>query len=375
MNDAEVLVIGAGPAGLYAAEAASKSAKTVLAGSEKYLPYYRPRLSKILSGLVPPEELAIKKADWFTSRGIEFLPGLTAVKLEPQQKKVFWGDGSFTEYGRLILAAGSHSFIPAIPGVERPFALRSYDDAAAIHEAAVKNGRAVVFGGGLLGLETAYNLREAGVEVTVIERNAWLLNRQLPKEGGEYIASFLEKDGIQLVFNADMEKQQERTRDTCVVIAAGVRPNMEFLQGSGIRTDKAVVVDAFMRTNVPDIFACGDIAEYNGKSPGLWPVAMEQGKAAGANAVGANLAYEEVLPSPLLKVGNLSVFSAGDNGSGATCSESSGDAFRSVTLKDNILVGGVLIGDISKMNKLKNAIGQKREFTDVKSPEDVFNNL
>lgn len=376
MEHAEVLIIGAGPAGLYAAEAAAiRSAQTVLAGAEKYPPYYRPRLSKMLSAPEQPEALAIKPKEWFLSRGISFMPGFNAEKVDPENRKVFFEDGSAATYGRLILAAGSHSFIPAIPGVEKTYALRSYDDAAAIYSEAIRTGRAVVFGGGLLGLEAAFFLREAGVEVTVIERSAWLLSRQLPKEGGEFLASYLSRHGLKFVLGADTEKQQDKTKGACVIAAAGVRPNTAFLQGSGVALNAAVVVDEAMRTNLPDIFACGDIAEFHGKCPGLFPIAMEQGKVAGANAVGGNETYKETTPSPMLKIGGLSVFSAGDNGSGTAFCESAEGAFRSVSVRDNILIGGALIGDVSKAAKLKNAVAGRIPVADVKTPGDVLDAL
>jgi len=375
MEKAEILVLGAGPAGLYAAEAASKHAAVVLAGSEKYLPYYRPRLSKILSGLIKPEEIAIKPEEWFLKNRIALFLGRTAVKVDARQKTVIWQDGNSTQYDKLVLAAGSHSFLPSIPDVETVYALRSYDDAVLIHKAAQKAGRAVVYGGGLLGLETAYYLGEAGVAVTVIERNAWLLHRQLPKEGGEFLASFLARHNIQLLLNADTGAGQPVTKDACVIAAAGVRSNIEFLKNSGLELDKAVLVDEKMRTNDPDVFACGDIAQFKGKAPGLFPVAMEQGKIAGANAAGGEASYAELIPSPMLKIGDLSVFSTGDNQSGTVYVESGKEAFASISIKEGILIGGALIGDISKANKLKNAVSQRKQAGNVKSARELLDNL
>ena len=130
-----------------------------------------------------------------------------------------------------------------------------------------------------------------------------------------------------------------------------------------------------MKTNIDGIYACGDIAEFNGKTPGLFPIAMQQGKVAGANATGANEAYTEIPPSPMLKIGGLSVFSAGDNQDGKVIFESGNDTFKSVTLKDDILTGGALIGDTTLANRLKNAVSQKREFRNAQKLSDILNNL
>ena len=209
----------------------------------------------------------------------------------------------------------------------------------------------------------------------MIERNEWLLSRQLPKEGGEYLASFLRQHDIALVLNANTNAQQEKTKDACVIMAAGVRPNTAFLQESGIKMDKAVLVDDHMKTNIADIYACGDVAQFNGKVLGLYPIAMEQGKVAGANAAGANATYTEIPPSPMLKIGDLSVFSAGDNLNGTVYFESGKETFRSVSVKDHILIGGALIGDISKANKLKNAVLQGKQVFDAKTAGDVIDSL
>lgn len=374
MDHSEILVLGAGPAGFYAAaQAAARNKNVALAGSEKHAPYYRPQLTRVLSAPVSPEALAIKPAAWMEKNNIAFLPEHTAQKVDTENKKVFWQDQSFTAFDKLVIAAGSHSFMPPIPGVERPFALRSYEDALLIREAAIKAGSAVILGGGLLGLETAYHLNEIGVKVTVFERGAALLSRQLPRQGGEMLADLLSAYGIRFITNADTDKVRADFPDACVIVAAGVRPNTAFLSGSGILIYKAVVVDAQMRTSIRDIYACGDVAEFNGNTPGLFSIAIQQGKTAGANAAGAQDAYIETPPSPTLKIGDLSIFSAGDNQDGDVFFETGAGSFKSVTLKDGILTGGALIGDITMANKLKNAITQKRKFENARNIHDVLN--
>lgn len=365
MEKTDVLIIGAGPAGLAAAEAAAKGGAAVtLAGAEPYLPYWRPRLSQMLAQPQKPEDIAIKTGDWFAKNLIDFRPGHTAVHIDIKNKSVYFKNGIVLKYRKLIVAAGSVSNIPPVRGVEKPYALRSYDDCAAIRKDALDKKRAAVIGGGLLGLETAYSLKEAGAEVLVSERNAYLLHRQLPKEGGDFLAFALKKHGIRFLFNSGGELPEEWL-NACVIIAAGVRPNTSFLQDTGISIGKGILADARMAANIPDVYACGDVAEFKGKCPGLIPVAFDQGKVAGINAAGGDAVYKEAPPSPMLKVGDLSVFSTGDNAGGKVLYEDAGESFKSVTLKEGVLTGGVLIGDIRLMAKLKKAVSEKRKFPDT----------
>jgi nitrite reductase (NADH) large subunit len=201
------------------------------------------------------------------------------------------------------------------------------------------------------------------------------MSRQLPREGGEYLASVLSQKGIRFITGADTDKVHEDYPGSCVIIAAGVRPDTAALKDSGIAINRAVTVDAAMQTNIQGIYACGDIAEFNGKNPGLFPVAIQQGKTAGANVAGAAEIYTEIPPSPLLKIGEVSVFSAGDNQDGTILFDTADGAFKSVALKDGILTGGTLIGDIALSNKLKNAVAQKRDFAGAQSLKDILNAL
>lgn len=375
----KVLIIGAGPAGLAAADAASAlGAEVRLCGGEPYAPYWRPKLTHWLSEPVPQEQLAIKKPEWYSQRGIQLETGKTAVRADTAAKRVYWADGSDTAYDALVLAAGSEPNMPKVPGAEDALALRTYDDAVRLRAAALKAGRAVIVGGGLLGLETAWELNAAGVPATLVERNRWLMPRQLDEPGGRYLQSKLEARGISFSIGQDPSVLSELYRGACVVLAVGVHANRSLLEGSGIDTGKAVTVDERMQTSAPDVYACGDAAEFMGRCWGLISVAQEQGKVAGANAAGGDAVYKETPPSPVLKTGDVSVFSVGDitESEGVTAlREETDTGYKCLMIRGGALAGAILIGDTKAGMKLKKAVAEKRRVDGGDTILDIINTL
>jgi NAD(P)H-nitrite reductase large subunit len=376
MNKIHVLILGAGPAGLAAAEAAAaQGAEVTLCGEEHYPPYWRPRLTHALSKPEPVEKLLIKKPDWYAQNGVVLLTDRTAQRIDAGHRKVFWKSGDETPYDALVLAAGASPNIPAVAGVKTAYALRSYDDAVKIRQAALETGKAVIIGGGLLGLETAWELNNAGVKTALIERSPWLMPRQLNREGGQYLQHRLEFTGITLITGIDPSNLQEYYAGACVILCAGVQATLTVLEGSGILANRSVIVDDHMRTNMDGIYACGDIAEYQGRNWGLMSVAQEQGKVAGANAAGGDTTYVETPPSPMLKVGAVSVFSVGDVAVGdgiVELSEEKADGYTCLMLKDNVLMGAVLIGNTAAGMKLKKAVAEHRSFAGINSTTEII---
>lgn len=375
-----VLIIGAGPAGLAAAEAAaSAGASVTLCGAEPYAPYWRPRLTRCLAEPEPVEKLAIKKPEWYARSGVRLITGKTAASIDTQKKKVYWTDGGeATAYDALVLAAGSQPNLPQISGAERALALRTYDDAVKIREAALAAGRAAIIGGGLLGLETAWELNAAGVKSTLVERSQWLMPRQLNREGGLYLQRRLESSGVALSIGIDPSMLGELYQGACIIMAAGVRADLAALGGSGVAVNKGILVDGHMRASAGDVYACGDVAEYMGRSWGLLQVAQEQGRVAGANAAGGDAAYAETPPSPMLKAGDISVFSVGDISEGGgvvSLREENGAGYKCLMLKEDVLVGAVLIGDTKIGTKLKKAVGEKRILSGIVDIKDAIESL
>ncbi len=374
-----VLIIGAGPAGLAAADgAASRGASVTLCGAEPYAPYWRPRLTHYLSDPSDAASLAIRKPEWFSERGIVLLTNKAAVRIDTEQKTVHFSDGSVLPWDSLVLAPGALPNLPNLPCENTPLTLRSYDDAVRVRSATMAAGKAIVVGGGLLGLETAWEINASGVKTTVIEIAPWLMPRQLNKAAGNYLQQRLEASGLEIMIGQNPQTCPAVYAGACVVTCAGVRADLSLVQDTAIAVGRCIQVDDHMRTSEAGIFACGDAAEFNGRSWGLMAVAQEQGKVAGINAAGGDAVYTETPPSPMLKVGAHSVFSVGDitEGDGVvSLSEETNTGYGCLMLRDGVLAGAVLVGDTKAGTKLKKAVSEKRSFSSAGSYADVMQQL
>jgi nitrite reductase (NADH) large subunit len=239
----------------------------------------------------------------------------------------------------------------------------------------------LVVGGGLLSLETAYRLKLNGTEATIVERNSALLHRQLNKKGSEVFEKKVLSLGIKVVKNASVKSIEGKGRakgirledgrflnGDVIIIAAGVRPQLELLEDTGIKVNKGIVVDKFLRTSIEDVFAAGDVAEVDGVMYGLWAAALEQGKAAGINAAKSISNKELVEYKPkvfpyFLNSMDTRIYSVGDiKGEGVETRENyeytdeQNYMYRKIFVKDSIPIGAILIGDTSNAMKIINAI-------------------
>ncbi|MDE4541409.1 NAD(P)/FAD-dependent oxidoreductase [Thermoanaerobacterium sp. R66] len=369
------VIIGNGIAALQAAENIRKNngeSKITMISREKYNTYYRVKLSHLLGQQFDLGKLYVKPDQWYEDNNIDVLLKRNVLSVDTDKKIVKLDDGSILTYDVLIVASGSHSFVPPVKGNDKKgvYAVRSLDDVEKLNEYINGKKRGVVVGGGLLGLEAAWSLRQTGYDMTVIEFFPRLLPKQSDEEGSRIIEKIIENSGINLVLGAEVEeiigdpvdgvmlKNGIKIDADFVIFSAGVRPNLDAIKDSGIKINKGIVVDDFMKTNVDDVYAAGDVAEHNGKIYGLWTVALAQGRTAGLNAVGIKTVYKEVPPSSTLKVTGVDVFSSGDIFDEAAVSYryKDGNTYYKLFVKENKLIGAILIGDISYSTKVKKAI-------------------
>jgi NAD(P)H-nitrite reductase large subunit len=236
-------------------------------------------------------------------------------------RSVVLATGDTLAYDRLILATGSASHVPSIPGfgAAGTFVLREAEDAMYIRSYAQDtNARtAVVAGGGPLGLEAAYALSKLGLRVTVLERGRWPMQRQVDERGSAFLRDYLAGLGVQIFVESEVARlgvqdglvKEAVLRDAralpCDVflVCTGIRPNVALAKEAGLTVNRGVIVDNRMRTSAPDVYAVGDVAEFEGEVYGLWPACVEQGAIAAANAVGGDAKeYAGTIPSTILKV-------------------------------------------------------------------------
>ena len=367
-----IIIIGGGVAGLNAAENArkrAKDAKITIIESEKSLPYYRTMLSDYLYKSLTDTELYLKPLDWFKENNITLLIGNKVSNIDFDKKIIQMEANDEYHYDKLILATGATCNTPKVKNsnLKGIFTLRSKKDAEDITLLAKQSKRAVIVGGGVLGLEAACAMKELGLEVTIIEMMERLLPRQLDSTGSELLEAqitskgyALHKNTIVLSYEGDtavnkviLENGIEINCDL-VIISAGITPNIELLENKGLEINRGVLVNSEMKTSIPNVYACGDLAEFSGKIIGLWDVSIEQGKVAGANAVGDRISYVEKVQPLLFEGMGTNIVSLGEIHNNAENLELLEDLntencnYKKLYFKGGIITGGILIGDTSK---------------------------
>ncbi len=382
-----VVVVGAGIAGVSAAEAARKhapEAEIVLLSRENERPYYRLNLTRYLAGEVDKDELALQTDAWFEEQNIEVQTGCELCRLDPEQKTVTLRDETSLSYDRLVLTMGAHPFIPPFPGATREnvTALRTLADADRILGVAGEGTRCVVIGGGLLGLETAGALARRGVDVTLLEGHGWLLPRQLNQTAARYLEAKVEETGITLRRKARTQELmgEESVRgvlledgDTIeadlVVIATGVRSNTYVARMAGLEVNRGIVVNDHLQTSRPDVFAAGDVAEHRGVAYGTWGPSQFQGTMAGMNAVGAPAEFVGTPRSNMLKVLGYDLFSIGqvkpEDASFREIEGEEGGHYYSFIFRDSHMVSAILMGDTSLSATVKRVVEQKEDCAEL----------
>jgi len=323
--------VGGGAAGIAAAQKlrslAPSSAITLI--EAETVPYYlRPGLIEVLAGKRELSQITPYPRDWFEKRGIVYRLGEVVVAVDPGRREVLLASGKAVLYDRLLLALGAEPLRPEIPGVDLPgvFTLRTAADAERIRTWAMGQKRAVVLGGGWLGLEAAYALRNLLGEVVVLVRGPWPLPRQLDREGGQVLAALLREKGLEILGETEVSEIRgegevrevvlssgKRLPADLVLIAVGVRPRIVLAQDAGIPTNRGIVVNDFLETAIPDIYAAGDVAEWQGRVYGIIPAAREQGLVAAQNMVEPkSTRYMGTNPIQRLKVAGVDLLCLGE---------------------------------------------------------------
>jgi len=383
----DYLIIGNGVAGTTAAENIRKTDKegniTIMTGEE--LPFYhRIRLTEYISGEVAEDNVVARKKEWYGNQNINLELMTRITRAEDQEKVIITEDNRTLSYDRLLIATGSHSFIPPIKGSEKKgvFALRTIKDARDISAYAGKIEDVVLIGGGLLGLEAGNALRKLGKRVTVVEFFPRLLPRQLDVDGAKRLQGIMEEMGFS--FRLDAKTQEitggdqvdgvlleggEALSSEMVIISAGVRPNMELAENLGLDHDKGIKVDEHLRTNRADIYAAGDVTEFKGMVYGIWPAAMEQGKIAGNNMAGGDMVYEGTVMANTLKVVGVDLASAGNiDAENEFKSQVFTDEkiYKKIVIEDDRITGCIMLGDTKGFNKMTKAISERVDVSKIK---------
>jgi NAD(P)H-nitrite reductase large subunit/rubredoxin len=378
-----ILIIGNGAAGYYAAKTIrDKSVNTniTIVSSEEYLSYYRPQVSSYLSMDKIENNMFISSAAWYSSNNINLMLGETVTKLDVENKNVILADGRNLSYDKLILANGSRSSILPVKGIEKTnvFTLRDIKDADNI-KASMKDAKnAVVIGGGLLGLEAAWELKQSGLNVTVVEFMPNLLPRQLDEPGAKIFRNYVDESGVTILLGESAEeilgdgkvdglklKSGKTLAADLVLFSVGIKPNAEITENTSINKNRGILVNERMETNIEGVYACGDVAEINGRVYGNWPASIEMGKVAGSNVLGEKTVFADFVSSTIFDGMGVKMFSCGDINPSFEALEikDENESFiKKIFFKDGVVVGGYLIGDTSSAQNIVKAIVDKATF-------------
>ncbi len=370
---ARLVVVGNGMAGMRTVEELLSRAPdrfdiTVI-GAEPHPNYNRIMLSSVLAGDKSLDEIVLNPRAWYDAHGISLIAGGRVTALDPAARQVALADGTAIAYDRLLLATGSKPIAPPIAGIDLPNvrAFRDIADVEAMLAAAQGGGRAVVIGGGLLGLEAAWGLKRRGMEVALVHLMPTLMERQLDVAAGALLRRDLEARGIGFFVNGQTEAIVGEGRAEAVqladgrqipadfvVLAIGIRPNIDLARQAKLDVNRGILVGDDMRTSDADIYAVGECIEHNGQVFGLVAPLWEQAKVCGARLAGDTAAVYE--PPPIftsLKITGVDVFSAGVLAASDECDEeltlhdAAGGLYKKVILRDDRVVGSVLYGSVA----------------------------
>lgn len=384
------VILGNGPAGVVAAETLRRAApadEILMVGNEDAPPYSRMAIPYLLEENIDESGTYLRKTpDYFKNLRIRELRA-RAVSLDTDKRRILFHDGHFEDYDRLLIATGSHPVRPPIPGVDLPEVQTCWtlDDARAIARLAKPGARVLQLGAGFIGCIIMEALAARGVQLTVVEMGDRMVPRMMTPKAGGMIKSWVEHKGIRVVTNAGVQRIDRAAEGSTVnvtlstgevlpcdlvIVAAGVAPNVAFLESTPVHVAKGVLVDDKLETSVPGIFAAGDVAEAPDLFTGahlvaaIQPNAADQARVAAHNMAGRHARLNGVLAINVLATLGLISVSFGqwwgeaqqDGGSGIEHVDESRNRYLSLQFKDDVLIGATAIGLTEHVGVLRGLI-------------------
>lgn len=367
-----LVVVGNGMAGMRTVEELLKLApdmyRITVFGAEPHGNYNRILLSPVLAGEKTVDDIMLHTRDWYAAHGINLHAGDPVVRIDRKKRVVHAGSGLQVAYDRLLIATGSKPFIVPVPGHALPgvIGFRDLQDVDTMLAAARAGGSAVVIGGGLLGLEAANGLLRRGMQVSVVHLGGSLMNQQLDPPAAELLRASLEQRGLRILLNrqtAAIEGEArveavrfddgETIKADLVVMAAGVRPNVDLALSAGLHVERAIVVDDTLQTYDPRVYAVGECVQHRRSTFGLVAPIWDQARVCAAHLAGSgHRRYVQQATATKLKVTGVDLYSAGDivGGEGTedlVLRDRRGGVYKRLVVAGNRLTGAVLYGDVA----------------------------
>jgi nitrite reductase (NADH) large subunit len=387
------VVIGGSAAGISAVEAIRSKDRTspIELFSSEGTPFYsRVLLSYYIAGAITKEELHFRPLEFFSENRVTAHLGQRVEEVLPESKSIRMEDGRVYPFDRLLIATGSSPKILDIPGKDKKgvVVIRNIDHAQEIVNRLEEIKTACVLGGGLIGLRTGYALSVRGVKVKIIVKSSHVLSQMLDRDAAEMIEGTMREHGIDIRTGRDAVEivgkesvegiildDGERINCQLVVIGKGVQPNVDFISSTQIKVNEGIVADETMRTNLPDIYVAGDVAETFDLSTGrmgvnaIWPCAFEQGRVAGLNMAGKEAKYGGSFRMNSLDFYGLPVISMGitriDGNEFQQFQRKTKSTYRKLVLRDGRIVGAILVGQVQKAGILTALLKKRVNVSDV----------
>ncbi|MFA5793458.1 MAG: FAD-dependent oxidoreductase [Candidatus Brocadiia bacterium] len=398
----ETVIIGAGGAGISALETIRRCDKDIpltVISAERTVPYSLCALPSLLGGELPHKALPRVSKNFFKKNSVKVLQGSPVQRILADKQKLILKNGKSVKYQKLLIAAGSMPIIPPIEGIDSPgvFSLSTLAGCRAINDYTKKHKvrRAVIIGAGFTGIETALSLHERGIKTVIVEMLPRVLARILDEDMTEPVEQILNGKGIEIklgeeviqvtggkAVNGIRLKSGGLIAGDLVVVSIGVRPNIKFLEGSGIKTNRGIIVNNNMRTNIENVYAAGDAAEAHdfilGKPAlsAIWPNAVEQGRIAALNMMDILTVYEGNVSVNALNIDGISVTGMGQTANEAQQQGASGleeiryrnqHSRRKLILRDNRIIGFQSFGVFRNSGTIWNYMQKRQDISALKN--------
>ncbi|MGB4521303.1 MAG: FAD-dependent oxidoreductase [Candidatus Omnitrophota bacterium] len=393
----QFVIIGNSAAGIAAVEAIRQKdndSKIIVISDEDYPSYCRCLISYYLAGEIKEDKILYRAQEFYKENNIELILNKKVARVDPKKNRVICEDKTVLGFDSLLIATGASAKFPQTQGIKKRgiFGFRTIKNAKEIEGLLPVTKSACVLGGGLIGLKAAYALKKRRVEVKVIIKSKQVLSQMLDSEASSIVAKRLEENGIELIFGQDVTEiigngdikavkldSGKALGCSLVVVGKGVSPNIDLIKDTEIKFNEGIIAGNHLETNVPGIYTAGDVCESFDLTIGalamnaLWPVAVEQGKIAGANMAGDNINYDGSLGMNSIEFFGLPAVSLGiykikDEGAFEELKvlDTKTNIYKKIILKGDVIVGAILVGNIEKSGIFLKLIRERINVSDIK---------